>query len=147
MPVAPLSSADWWMSYAQSVVAGNRLLGSSLSSKIPDLAATLRRLEDSGLTVGKRASRSLIDGHEEVEYVWALDPRTVFVYFQAQDKARHVGTSKALRAFWAESGKLYGYRPSDVADFDSWVAPGGSFDPVKCPCPCVQCRPDLFVLK
>ena len=76
------------------------------------------------------------DNPEAAEYVWAKDVETLDLYHLLQVDA---ATGELhLPMYWAATGKLFGYSPEDVATFTGWI------EQVPCPCPCVQCRPDLF---
>jgi len=141
MPVAPLASSDWFAANVLSVLSGDRRMGSTLASKVTP--STLARIEAlPGLVVQHRDSVSFVDGHHEREYVWAVDGDVIDAYWQHQDRA--ADSRAALPSYWVESARLYGYTDNDAADFARWIAPGGSLKPSDSPCPCVQCRPDLF---
>jgi hypothetical protein len=126
MAIAPLSiEHDWMAANVVSVATGARPLGSSLQRKLPagididTIKAALGR--GCGYVVDVRQWRRA-----------------------AQDIARLAESETELASFWQWSGYLYGYTSQDIMDFRAWIAPGGDIDPGKCPCPCVQCRPDLF---
>jgi hypothetical protein len=148
MAIAPLSiEHDWMAANVVSVATGARPLGSSLQRKLPagididTIKAALGR--GCGYVVDVRQWRSDVDGHVETELVWG-HPHDIAAYRAAQDIARLAESETELASFWQWSGYLYGYTSQDIMDFRAWIAPGGDIDPGKCPCPCVQCRPDLF---
>jgi hypothetical protein len=131
--VAPLKAttlAEWLAAEVTSVEDGSRKLGASLASKLDghQLAAL------GATTLVVRLLRG--DDPETAEYVWALDGETLDLYslLQADAATRELH----LPRYWVATGKLFGYTEEDVATFTSWI------EQVPCPCPCVQCRPDLF---
>ena len=129
--VAPNSALDWEQSQVASVANGSRLLGASMLDKL-----TAEQLETLARYKGVMYVKRLHTGTDYVEVVWALSEATLLDYAQIQRNAGD-GT-RTLASYWDAAGKLFGYSAKDIDGFKSWI------QSEPCPCPCVQCRPDLF---
>tara|TARA_R110000868_G_scaffold244896_1_gene501357 strand:- start:4 stop:438 length:435 start_codon:yes stop_codon:yes gene_type:complete len=124
---------DWVEKEVRSVVTGQRLLGASLLTK---LSGHQLNAICGAYDTGDVILKVLRSGTDETELTWALDVETLARYAALQASAK--SGELPLRAYWRATGKMFGYSQADVATFTGWIEQ----DP--CPCPCVQCRPDLF---
>jgi hypothetical protein len=115
------------------VITGKRKIGANLCDKITDMEKAL--IKKSGLHY--ELIEHANNGGLEIVYSTA---KTAIDYYKILQQAMAQGEISD-RSYWNVTGGLFGYEQDDIDAFIEWITQD------ECPCPCVQCRPDLFYTK